>query len=228
MVKLNLQSPYNEKETPFLYKWDIEYRKNHANYQNEIDKLTYSLQRTLRGFGLLGKWGYPGWQQHNFLLLEIYKKKQIIGKIFTDELVTYSDIDPKIVVNLNRTFKAVYQVPIVGLGVGIALNVYASFFNLPYSFRIGFLVIPVVTHILYRGSRTENKVKSLEFLDWLIQYRTARSQIEVDTPYLQRNSNNLQIYKQMIKSSKTVQYLYSDLIQLVAKESHEELNFDKK
>ena len=226
MVKLNLQSSYNEKDTPFLYKWDTQYRKNYVRYQNEIDKLTYNSQRTLRGFGPLGSWSYPSWQQNNFLLLEIYKKKQHIGKVFPDELEAYSSLNPQIVNNLNRTFKAGYEIPYVGLGIGAALNVYASLFNLPYSFRIGFLVIPVAAHILYRGSRAEDKVNSLQFLDWLVQYRTAKSQIEADIPYLQKET--LQMYKSVVKSPRAIQDLYNDLIKLVAKESHEELHFDSK
>ena len=229
MVKLHLQSPYSQTETPFLYKWDNEFRKNYEFYQNEIDKLTYHLQRSLKGIGPFGSWRYPYSQQHNFLLLEIYKKKQLIGKIFPDEIEGYSRLNSNILEDLNRTFRVVYDVPYVGLGTAGVLNVYAHLFNLPYSFRFGFLLVPVTFEMLYRVSRVGHKVNTIQFLDWLIQYRTARSQIELDTPYFQRDSKQIfQKFRHITKSTRSPQELFNDILQLVAEESHEELKFDNK
>jgi len=106
MVKLDPSSPHDPKHFPYLNKWDVEFRRNYSNYQNQIDKITYQLQRSQRGFAFLGSWFYPYFHQRDFLSLELYKKKQLLGMVFPEEVKAYSKFDPTIAQSLNKTFAA--------------------------------------------------------------------------------------------------------------------------
>jgi hypothetical protein len=48
MVRLNPESAVNHAEYPKSYKWDSAVRRNYSMYQEEIDKLSYHLQRVQR------------------------------------------------------------------------------------------------------------------------------------------------------------------------------------
>jgi len=226
MVKLSTHSPYSNKDTPFLYRWDVEYRRNYDTYQTEIDKITYSIQRTIRGFGPFGSWLYPALHQKDILLLQLYKRKQVIGKIFPEEIDEFVGINPNIHDNLKNTFRAGIRFPTLGFGIGIGLNVYAQMFNLPYSFRLGFLVVPMLAEIIYNVSDVEARIKSLEFLDWLTQYRTAKAQLEFDAPQLKKDVSQIfQKFRHTSKNTTTVEELHNQLVKLVAETAVDELKF---
>lgn len=80
MVKLLSTSPV-ELRSPALTEWDNSVRENFAMYQREIDKTTYALQRSLRGFWIFGQSFYPALTQHYGIRLQLYKQKQSLGKV---------------------------------------------------------------------------------------------------------------------------------------------------
>jgi len=224
MVKLDLRSPYDAKQYPFLNQWDTDYRANFEMYQEEIDRLTYQLQRSQRGFTLMGSWLYPAFHQRDFLLLDIYKKKQVIGKINQDEVEAFKAINSDIADDLNKTFNASFYVPKAGLFSGLGLNVFAHFFNLQYSFRIGLLVVPVLTDYALRKLDTSAYHNSLEFLSWLTEYRTARARLEFDSHKLQeRQAQIFQRFRHLTKVTKPVHEVYDDLIKVISKLPQEDI-----
>jgi hypothetical protein len=224
MVKLDINSPYNEKLTPFLYKWDTEYRKNHGEYQYEIDKITYHLQRAQRGIALFGSWIYPNFHQREFLLLDLYKKKQLIGRVFPEEVNAYKPINHNITNDLDKTFSTNWYVPTTGIAIGLGLNVFAHLFNFQYSFRLGLFLLPVMAEYYIRYSDASSHIRSLQFLNWLVEYRKARAQIEVDSQSVFKDKANVfQKFKSISKSTKPVKDLYEDIVKLVSSESVEEL-----
>ncbi len=224
MVKLDIHSPHNEKLTPFLFKWDTEYRKNHGTYQHEIDKIAYHLQRAQRGLAIFGSWIYPNFYQRDFLLLDLYKKKQIVGRVFPEEVNTYKAINNDISDDLEKTFSTSWYIPKTGLVTGLGLNVFAHFFNFQYSFRFGLFLLPVMAEYFIRYSDAGSYNRSLQFLNWLVEYRKARAQIEVDSQNAFKDKADIfQRFKSISKSSKPVRDLYEDLVKLVASESVEEL-----
>lgn len=222
MVKLDLRSPYNPKQYPFLQKWDSEYRENHAFYQHEIDKITYQLQRVQRGFGPFGSWLYPNFLQRDFLLLDLYKKKQLVGNVHKEEVETFKAINPNISSDLDKTFSAKWYIPMIGGATGAGLNVFAHFFNYQYSFRLGLFLVPVLADYMIRYMDTSAYTNSAEFLNWLVEYRTARARIEFDSHQFQDKQGQIfQRFKHLTKVSKPVTDVYDDLIRLVASQPAE-------
>ena len=217
MVKLDLHSPHDPKQYPFLQKWDTEYRESHALYQDEIDKITYQLQRSQRGYGPFGSWLYPNFHQRDFLLLDIYKKKQLIGRVHSDEVETFKRINPDISDDLDKTFSSQTYIPKVGALTGLGLNVFAHAFNLQYSFRFGLLVLPIATEYCLRVLDTSAQHKSLEFLNWLVEYRRARARLEFDSFRFQEKQGQIfQRFKHVTKISKPVNEIYDELVKLVS------------
>lgn len=224
MVKLDLRSPYDRKQYPFLYQWDTDYRDNHEMYQNEIDKITYQLQRSQRGIAFLGSWLYPNFHQRDILLLDLYKKKQTIGKINKEEVELYQKVDPSISDSLDKTFSTKFYIPHGGIAAGVGLNVFAHLFNFSYGLRLGLFVAPVVGAYCWRYIDTNHVHRSIEFLDWLTNYRTAVSRLEFDSHRFQEKQGQIfQRFKHVTKITRPVEQIYDDLVQLVAKQVPEEL-----
>lgn len=221
MVKLQETSPHSQKETPFLHKWDTAYRKNFDLYQKEIDKITYHLQRSQRGLWLTGSWLYPYLHQREFALLDIYKKKQILGKVFKEDIAGYQHINPSIECDLDKTFGAHWYIPKYGLGVGAGLFAVAHFFNIPYSFRAGLVLIPIAFDYIFRWNDVGAYHRSLQFLNWAVEYRKAIAQTEVDKKHF--NVEGLKTYKQQINSKKPLLELYNDVAAVFYRENVEEL-----
>lgn len=179
MVKLFTKSPVDSAKYPFLYSWDEEVRKNYEMYQKQIDRMTYHLQRSQRGIGLLGNWLYPNFHQRHFMLLDLYKKKQMVGRVFEEELQEYeAAVNPKIRDDMRKTFDASWPIPYRGFAVGTALQVVPHYFNMPYSFRLAFFLVPGVVQLAWRSWDNKSHFRSIEFLSWVTAVRTAKAQIE--------------------------------------------------
>lgn len=218
MVKLDTHSPHNAKDTPFLHKWDTEYRANHETYQNEIDKITFHLQRAQRGFGFLGSWLYPNFFQRDFLDLDIYKKKQLIGKIFPEEVEAYVPFNANISSDLNKTFSNAWFFPKTGTAIGLGLNLVAHMFNFQYSFRLGIFVVPICIEYYFTFHNPSAKHNSNQFLGWLVEYRKSRAQLELENHNAFKDKELINRYRKAITTVKPVKDIYEDIVSLVASE----------
>lgn len=224
MVILSEHSPYSKNQTPFLHKWDTAYRKSHAMYQREIDRITYHLQRSQRGLWLTGSWLYPYLHQRELLLLELYKKKQLLGGVFKEDIEGYEKINPDIQNDLNKVFNAHWYIPWGGLLAAGLLNVGAAFINLQYSYRLGLVILPVAFDYLYQKNDVSAYNRSLQFLNFAVEYRKARAQIELDKEYFTRESGQIfQRFRHTVKNPRPVFDIYSELINLVGHENVGEL-----
>ncbi|EGR28773.1 hypothetical protein IMG5_169090 [Ichthyophthirius multifiliis] len=213
MVHLNIKSQVDPKESPFTHQWDSDVRANYGSYQKDIDRVTYQLQRSQRNIAFTGQWMYPKFFQKDILQLELLRKKQQLGKIYPNEVSSYKSINSCISSDLNNTFNAKWMWPVRGVAVGGGLFVVAQLFNLPYSFRLGMFIIPVVAEVAWTWGNRESLFRSLEFMDYLIQYRTSKALLEVN----QRRFDNEQVssYKKTINSNQSVQDLHNQLVKLV-------------
>jgi len=224
MVKLDLRSPYDRKQYPFLHKWDTDYRENFDQYQDEIDRITYQLQRSQRGFAFMGQWLYPYFHQRDLLLLDLYKKKQTIGKINKDEIEIYRDINPRISSDLDKTFSTNFYIPKAGAFAGLGLNVFAHMFNFSYPYRLTLFIVPVAADYLIRFLDTSARHNSIQFLDWLISYRTARARLEFDSHKFQDVQGQIfQRFRHITKVTKPVNAVYDQLVNIVAAQRPEEI-----
>ncbi|KAM3145541.1 hypothetical protein pb186bvf_002315 [Paramecium bursaria] len=174
MVILAASSPL-PLNSSVLERWDFTVRENHQLYQDRIDHLEYQLQQRQR---LL--WGlfHPKLSQDILLDLQVLKLKQQLGAIDQAELKLFHN--DGIASALNRTFSGRYNLPfnqigLVGLG---SLQVLAHAANAPITWRLGLFIIPTGLILFYNQQNVKDKFQSIEFMNFLIQYRTAQSKLE--------------------------------------------------
>jgi hypothetical protein len=74
MVHLLPKSPVPLHSTTLTH-WDTSVRHNFTLYQTEIDRVTYALQKSQRGWGIFGSWLYPAFLQREVQNLQILKNK---------------------------------------------------------------------------------------------------------------------------------------------------------
>ena len=74
---------------------------------------------------ILGEWFYPKFFQKDLLALEVYKTKQLIGKIYKEEVWHYKKYDPNIADALNKTFSTSLPWPKYGFIVGCGAFAFA-------------------------------------------------------------------------------------------------------
>ena len=91
-----------------------------------------------------------------------------MGKILPEEVSSYAQINPFILDDLNNTFNAKWMWPVTGAAIGGGLFVGAHLFNLPYSFRLGLFVVPVLGEMALTWGNKTSLFKSLEFMNYLI------------------------------------------------------------
>jgi hypothetical protein len=81
---------FDEKTDPLTRAWDLNMREHYAFYEDHIHQQLYRLQKGLKGFGFTGEWSFPYRYQHRYLLLELYQKKQYLGKVNQEEVDRYN------------------------------------------------------------------------------------------------------------------------------------------
>ena len=105
MVYLNPnKSSFDQKTEPHTYEWDMNMRKYYAQYQELIAQNSYRLQKGLKGLPIFGSMNMPYRNQHRYLLLELYSKKQLLGEIRNEEVERYKKINPWIRRDLSVVF----------------------------------------------------------------------------------------------------------------------------
>lgn len=180
-MKLDILSSVDSKKFPELFAWDTVYRSNHAFYQQKIDEIAFHLQKSQRSWLALGKFALPGlFYQRDLILLELYKRKQQVGRISPEEVQSYKPLNPNIVSDLSKTFDSKYHIPFVGLGAGVGSFIVTHIFNFQYSLRTGIFLLPVFADVLYHWTDRRCYFRSIEFLDYLAEYRKARCRLEWD------------------------------------------------
>lgn len=180
-MKLDILSNVDSKKFPNLYVWDTVYRANHAFYQQKIDEIAFHLQKTQRSWHLPHTMALPSvYFQKDLMFLELYKKKQVVGRVTPEEVQHYKAINPNIAQDLNRTFNTKWHLPWVGFGVGCGVFAFAHLFNFQYSLRAGLFLLPVCADILWFWSDKSAYFRSTEFLDFLIEFRRAKCRVEYD------------------------------------------------
>ncbi|KAL4492525.1 hypothetical protein ABPG72_007638 [Tetrahymena utriculariae] len=219
MVRLNLKSNVDQNQYPFLAKWDRDMRQNFEEYQNRIDATTYHLQRSQRGIAIFGEWMYPRYFQKDILELEVLRRKQQLGKIYPEEVSSFTQINPDIANDLNLTFNAKLLWPIRGMAIGSGFFALAHLFNLPYSFRLGLFIIPTAVELAMTWGNKTSQFKSIEFMDYLLQYRVSKALLEKNA---KRFAEKKAAYQKEVNSNQSVQDLYNQLVTLVSEHAPSE------
>lgn len=93
-----------QADEPFTTAWDLNMRKHHAFYQEQIDQQTYRLQKGPKGLAIFGHWNFPYRLQYRYMLLNLYQKKQYLGEVQEDEIERYSKTHSGIRKDLRMTF----------------------------------------------------------------------------------------------------------------------------
>lgn len=101
---------------------------------------------------------------------------------------------------MNNTFSSSYRFPTYGLALGLASFPVAHYFNFQYSFRVGFLVLPIAVNVLKNSLNTESYFKTLEFLDFAHEMRKGKAALEHSSV----NRDVLKKYKEMYNDNKPV------------------------
>ncbi len=90
----------------------------------------------------------------------------------------YKNINPNITDDYTRTFKGKFNLPVWGLIGGTSLFAYGSYFNFSVPTRLVLFAVPIFVNYLWRISDVKNQQNTLDFLNWVIEYRKARCYIE--------------------------------------------------
>ena len=117
---------------------------------------------------------YPKFYNTELLSLNLLKRKQQIGEVTQEEVNIYKQIDPCIATHFNRTFKASFNIPFIGLGVGGSLFLYSSYFNFSIPSRVVLSVFPILIDWARTTRDAVNEQHSLDFLNWVVDYRKAK------------------------------------------------------
>lgn len=180
-MRLDTISQIDPKAFPFLHEWDQSYRSNHATYQDQINRLSFHLQKSQRG--LAGRLFYPTFFSKNLLELEILKKKQLIGGIKKEEIEAYKkNFSRRIERDLKKTFDSSYYIPWAGICCAGGLFILGHAFNFQYSLRIGVCLIPILIQTGIFMQNKNSRLRTNEFLNYLLEVRKAKAQIEFYKP----------------------------------------------
>lgn len=218
-MKLDVLSSIDSRKYPQLYQWDSNYRFNHELYQQKIDELTFHLQKSARGFTIFGSWTYPLFFQKDLLLLELLKKKQVLGQITPEEVNDYKSLNNNIATDLNKAFNARLIIPWNGLIVGSGLFAFAHIFNYQYSFRTGLFLLPILADLATQWCNKTSQMRSIEFMDFLTQVRKGRCRLEYERDSLDQRL--LKKMREVWKMKKPLEDYYEQVVNLARQDREE-------
>jgi hypothetical protein len=87
----------------------------------------------------------------------------------------YEEIDPNIRKAFKRTFSGNFNLPICGMTIGTGLLMYSSYFNFSIPVRTCLFTLPILINVLTQSRDSWSEVHTSNFLEWVIQYRKART-----------------------------------------------------
>jgi hypothetical protein len=184
----------SEKSPTFLSKWEATVNENFNSYQEQINKVTYGLQRGQAGFLGMGSHFYPYFYQTKFLRLELLQKKQLLGKIETSEIEHWEEATdnrptwrstfrfrgtPNIRESLSNTFNSNWFIPMRGLYYGLVVFTGMSYFNANMTLRINTFVVCALWDWTSHRFNRAHPVNSLNFMNWTLAVRTAKARMEI-------------------------------------------------
>lgn len=80
-----------EGTSSYLENWQKNVDENFNHYQEQINKVTFGLQRGQAGFLGTGPWTFPYFYQTRQMRLDLLAKKQLLGRIEKEEIDTYEN-----------------------------------------------------------------------------------------------------------------------------------------
>jgi hypothetical protein len=91
----------------------------------------------------------------------------------------YKKIDPLIGIHFNRTFDRQANLPKLGMLVGTGLLGYSTYFGFTVPTRVVLTALPIVIDWIRIARDPVNEHHCLDFFNWVIGYRKAKSFIEI-------------------------------------------------
>ena len=175
MVRLNDSSPVDSRLFPEQFEWDTLRRSNHNFYEEKISQSIDGLQKMFMSHPLVRSL-FPSFGQNSLVKLEINSKMQQLGQFTGKEIEEYRKINPSIQKRISRVFGTPF--PLLGFGVGLLIS-YRGFSQRINLFQlIAFTFLPAIVETFYHKWNTKNKLETLQFLNWAIEYRTAKVNLE--------------------------------------------------
>ena len=175
MVQIRAETTVDAAQRPFAHRWDTARRQNYNTYEEKINENIYQHQR-MANTRLPYRVFYPRFYQHYYLDLKLYKNLQALGEYFDEEVEEYKAINPGIKSDLRHTFKTSF--PVYGLVAGLALQVVPIKFKLSLANNLAMLIAPMVMQWSYDRYNIGYKHNANQFLDWALQKRIAKAQLE--------------------------------------------------
>mgnify|MGYP001571885590 CR=1 FL=1 len=150
-----------QEYTPFLYDWDKVYLSNYLSHKTALNSLKTGFFASV----------FP---ERSFLRMKLFKQMKIIGSVFPIEFTIYKNIDSNINFHYNSTFNYFQEFPSIGFAVSFTLFLLLTHKKLPIKKNLGFIAIPIVFHGIYNEFKVDSWFKTLNFLNWLVEFRKAK------------------------------------------------------
>ncbi len=101
---------------------------------------------------------------------------QQLGDLMDEEIEEFKKIEPNIRKNIGNTFGRPF--PTCGVLSGLILQVVPLKFRLSVLFHLTTFMVPVFVDVIYRKFDVSHKHKTMEFLNWSFNRRTAQAILE--------------------------------------------------
>jgi hypothetical protein len=149
----------------------------------------------------------------------------MIGRVFDDELSEYERaVNPRIRSDMSKTFSASSPIPYKGFAFGLAIQVVPHYFNMPYSYRLAFFLLPGFVEWAWKTNDNRSHFRAAEFLSWVTAVRTSKAQIEIAKSLPELQGEVTQEAVNLAKPLGGINNVYSQLIKLAEAQSQSSLS----
>lgn len=188
MVQLKEKSQIDEKTFPYIFWWDELRRKKHNFYEQRISQSLDGIQK-LQMSAFFIRAFFPSFAQNGLYELEIDRQLQKLGDYTPEEVELYQQNHPTIKHNLSQTFGSTF--PKAGFLLGGAMGGFLAIRRINLLQVIGVVAIPMFLERMYHKWDTRNRFEVLQFLDWDIEQRTSKANLERFAPIFEKSQMDL-------------------------------------
>ena len=175
MVQLTEKSQINQKTFPYIFWWDELRRAKHNFYEQKISQTIDGIQK-IQMSAFFVRVFFPSFAQMGLCELQIDRQMQKLGDFTEEEVAVYEREHPRIRHNLSHTFGT--EFPRNGLLVGLGMGGYLVIRRINFLQVLAVFAIPVFLEKMYHKWDTRNRFEVLRFLDWDIEQRTSKANLE--------------------------------------------------
>ncbi len=175
MVQLNSVSPLKSEPQSTLTKWESLRRAKYNYYEARIKQSVEAIQKINNGNPIL-RLLFPSFAQSDLAELEITRRLQTLGDYTEDEVAAYKEHNGWIKYHLDSTFGTPF--PYCGSVFGLAIAAYTLPKRLNAFMIVAISACPALLEMCVSKWNPRHKYETLKFLDWAIERRTAKVNLE--------------------------------------------------